>query len=207
MAKHRFILGIDEVGRGPLAGPITICAVATMVNSKYEARNSKLFRGIKDSKALSVKKREEWFKVLRRHSRENRLFYATSSVSHSVIDKIGIARATHLAIRRSLRKIALLDSRFLIHNSRILLDGGLRAPQEYKNQQTIIGGDRRMPIIAAASIMAKVTRDRRMVRLAKVYPKYGFDIHKGYGTRAHEKALRKYGLCDIHRRSFCGKFI
>lgn len=208
MRKSRFILGIDEVGRGPLAGPITIGIVAIgPLNTKSQNTNNKLFRGIKDSKALSVKKREEWFKALKGHVQDRKMAYAVSSVSHSVIDKIGISKATRLAIRRSLKKIALHKSRFLIHNSRILLDGGLRAPVEYRNQQTIIRGDKRIPIIAAASIMAKVTRDRKMTRLAKVYPEYGFDIHKGYGTQFHIKAIKKHGLCDIHRRSFCKRVI
>ncbi|PIR69464.1 MAG: ribonuclease HII [Candidatus Niyogibacteria bacterium CG10_big_fil_rev_8_21_14_0_10_46_36] len=199
MAKY--LIGIDEVGRGPLAGPITIGVVVVPQKRKN------LFVGIKDSKALSVSKREEWFKALQGHTRGNRMFYAISSVSHAVIDKIGIVPATRLAISRSLKKIAKKNVRIGSKSARVLLDGGLKAPREYANQQTIIRGDKQIPIIAAASIMAKVMRDRKMMRLAREYPQYGFDIHKGYGTKAHMRALKKYGLSNIHRKSFCGRFI
>ncbi|MBI4114477.1 MAG: ribonuclease HII [Candidatus Niyogibacteria bacterium] len=195
--QQRRLIGIDEVGRGPLAGPITIAA--------FFIRGSKrVILGIKDSKRLSPKKREEWFLRFKNHPR---VFFAHASVGNTIIDKKGISYATRLAVARSLRKLEKLDSRPKIYDSRILLDGGLEASQKYKNQQTIIRGDKRIPIIAAASIIAKVTRDRKMIRLAKIYPQYGFEIHKAYGTKAHMKAIKKHGLCDIHRRSFCRKFL
>src|SRR3989344_5736113 len=189
MAKY--IVGVDEAGRGPLAGPVTVGAVA-MPSGKTA------FRGIKDSKKLSQKRREEWFKLFKKNPR---LKYSVSSVSHSVIDKKGISHALRLAVKRCINKLEIRNS-----DLKILLDGSLYAPSEYK-QKTIIKGDEKIQIIAAASIIAKVTRDRRMVRLAQKYPQYDFHIHKGYGTELHCKLVKKHGLCDIHRRSYCSRLI
>ncbi|OGF51446.1 ribonuclease HII [Candidatus Giovannonibacteria bacterium RIFCSPLOWO2_02_FULL_43_11b] len=185
----KYIVGIDEAGRGPLAGPVTVAVVAILKNSKIKLPD-------RDSKKLSAKKREEWFQFFK----DNPLLkYSVSSVSHSIIDKRGISYALRLAVRRSIEKLEFRPKM-------ILLDGSLFAPQEY-NQKTIIKGDEKIPIIAAASIVAKVTRDRKMVRLAKKYPKYGFEMHKGYGTLTHRVMLKKYGLCEIHRKSFCTRLI
>ena len=195
---RRIIIGIDEVGRGPLAGPVTVAAVACP-HDKLRTINSKLFRGIKDSKKLSAIQREAWFLKLKKTP------YAIASVSSAVIDTIGIAPAIRLAVGRCIKKLTK-DYKLSTINSQVLLDGALRAPSIYKNQKTIIKGDEKNPVIAAASIVAKVHRDRLMVRIHKKYPHYGFDAHKGYGTKMHQAAIRTYGLCAIHRKSFCKKF-
>ncbi len=189
--KNPFIVGIDEVGRGPLAGPITLAYVACSIRN-YK----KNFKKIRDSKKLSLRKREEWFQHLKDHPN---LEFGVASVGPATIDKKGISKAVKIAIKR-------LVSKLKFKPKMILLDGSLYAPPEF-TQKTIIKGDEKNPIIAAASIMAKVTRDRKMVRLAKVYPKYGFEIHKGYGTKLHMKLVRRHGLSKIHRRSFCTKLI
>lgn len=189
-----YIVGIDEAGRGPLAGPVTLAYVACP--ARIFRRN---FKGIKDSKKLTLRKREEWFWHLKNHPQ---LLFGAASVGPTTIDRRGISRAIKIAIRRCLKK---LNYQLPTANYKLLLDGSLFAPPEYP-QKTIIKGDEKIPIIAAASIIAKVTRDRKMIRLAKKFPKYGFHIHKGYGTKTHMKLIKKHGLSDLHRRSFCKKF-
>lgn len=190
----KYIIGLDEVGRGCFAGPITVGAV--LKNGRVN------LRGIKDSKKLSAKQREEWIPKFKN------LKIAISSVGAPIIDKIGISRAATLAVGRCLRK---LNSKHEFRNSnfgfRILLDGSLYAPKTYLNQTTIIKGDEKIPIIAAASIVAKVHRDKKMIRLHKRFPEYGLDEHKGYGTRRHQLAIKKYGLSPLHRRSFCANIL
>lgn len=189
--KGNYIVGIDEVGRGPLAGPVTLAYVACPL--RLYRRN---FKKIRDSKRLTPKKREEWFAHLKGHPA---LMSGVTSVGPLTIDRRGISKAVKIGIRRLL---AHLDVKPKI----LLLDGSLSAPPEYP-QKTIVKGDARIPIIAAASIIAKVTRDRKMVRLAKEFPNYGFEIHKGYGTRLHQKLLRTHGPCEVHRKSFCTRIL
>ena len=189
-------MGIDEAGRGPLAGPVMVGAVAA--NVKFKNRNVKFLKGIKDSKRLSAKKREEWFKKIKNNPK---LKYSVVSISHSIIDKKGISYALHLAVERCINNLKIENQKL-----KILLDGSLYAPKEYK-QKTIIKGDEKIPVISAASIIAKVTRDRQMVRLAKKYPLYGFNVHKGYGTLFHRKMLKKHGFSKIHRKTFCTRLI
>lgn len=200
MAK-KFIIGIDEVGRGCLAGPLTIGAILKKGRINL--------RGIKDSKKLSAKQREKWLsKIKSQKLKTKNLEFVTASVGASIIDKIGITAAARLAVGRCLKK---LNSKHEFRNSnfefRILLDGSLYAPRTYLNQETIIRGDETIPLIAAASIVAKVWRDHKMKRLSKQFPDYALEIHKGYGTLAHRRAIKKHGLSQIHRRSFCKKFI
>ena len=197
--KNTWMVGIDEAGRGPLAGPITLAYVACP--SRFVRRALSLSKGnkkenIRDSKKLTLKKREEWFRHLKAHPH---LEYGVTSVGAGTIDDNGISRSVKIGIKR-------LVSRLSVKPKMILLDGSLYAPPEYP-QKTIIKGDERIPIIAAASVMAKVTRDRKMTRLAKKFPDYSFEIHKGYGTKLHCKLVKKYGLCDIHRRSFCSRLV
>ena len=192
LMSKAYIVGIDEVGRGPLAGPVTLAYVACPVYIYYK----KNFINIRDSKKLSPRKREEWFGHIKNHPG---LEYGVTSVGSKTIDKKGISKAVRIAISRLVSKLEFKPKM-------ILLDGSLYAPPEF-TQKTIIKGDEKIPIIAAASIMAKVTRDRKMVRLAKVYPKYGFEIHKGYGTKLHRDLISKHGLSKIHRRTFCAKLI
>ncbi len=188
-----YIIGVDEVGRGPLAGPVTV-AVA-MIPREFSFGETRP----NDSKKISEKKREEWFLYAKEHSD---IFYATSNVSSRMIDKIGISKATILAVKRSLEKLSSTwKTDIQVEQVEILLDGLLHAPEQYK-QKTIIKGDEKEPIISLASIIAKVTRDRMMVEISKKYPQYGFESHKGYGTKKHYESIKKYGILDIHRKSF-----
>ena len=203
--KPKYIIGIDEVGRGPLAGPVTVTALAVPANYKLQKPNSKL----RDSKKLSAKQRELWFDYIKKNKK---LFYAISSVSPRTIDKINISKAANLAATRALRRL-LMKHRLPRNKIKIFLDGGLKIKQPlstflstFYNPHTIIKGDEKIPAIALASIVAKVTRDRKMRKLHKKYPKYGFNKHKGYGTKKHIKAIKKHDLTDIHRKTFSKKF-
>lgn len=187
----RYIIGVDEVGRGPLAGPVTIAAVC--------AKSFRKFRGIRDSKKFSAKQRNEWLKKI---SGTQGLQISVSSVGPALIDRLGISAAARMAVGRCLKKLAIRRKPHAI-----VLDGSLYAPRTYLNQKTIIKGDEKVPLIAAASIIAKIHRDSKMIRLHKQFPKYHFDLHKGYGTKLHRKLVKKHGLCDIHRRSFCGRLV
>jgi len=189
------LIGIDEAGSGPLAGPISVGAFA--VRDRDVLRK---FKGVKDSKQLSEKQREEWFTTIKLYRKAGSVYYAVSFSNAATIDSKGLTRATRMAMKRCLKKLE--KSGFASADSRILLDGSLYAPSVYSNQSTIIDGDAKEPIIALASICAKVLRDRKMKRLAKEYPRYGFEIHKGYGTKAHYRAIRQHGMSDLHRRSF-----
>ena len=197
-----YIVGIDEVGRGPLAGPIVLCALA--INTTRF--NLDVLGRVPDSKKMSVKKREEWVKKIDDLKSKDVLDYGLSFVSNGVIDRIGITTACKIAISRCLSKIKRSDVFGFIafdhENAQILLDGGLRAPKKFTNQRTIIRGDESETVIALASIVAKVARDAHMVRVSGRYPEYGFDRHKGYGTRSHYLALVKYGPTPIHRKTF-----
>ena len=190
-------VGIDEVGRGPLAGPVTVCAFA--VKSGFDMH---FLRGITDSKKLSRQKREYWSRKLRNARREGDVFFAISSVSAREIDRRGIVKAVQVAIRTALRKLDLNTNQ-----TEIFLDGSLKAPTKFLQQKTIIGGDRKHRLISAASVLAKVHRDAHMTRLASRYSVYGFEIHKGYGTRIHRKIIKKHGICKEHRGSFCRNII
>lgn len=188
--QTKFIIGVDEVGRGPLAGPVAVGALCTTPEML------KKFRLIKESKQLSPSQREGWYTRMSA-SRGKGLQFAVSFVSPQIIDKKGIVFAIRLALSRSLKKLAVPP-----HACTVLLDGGLFAPKEYKRQKTIVRGDATETIIAMASVVAKVLRDRRMARLHQKYPDYGFAVHKGYGTKAHYRALKQHGPSPLHRRSF-----
>lgn len=189
-SKNIIIIGIDEAGRGPLAGPLAVAAVAATASSKFKVKNSKLLNGIRDSKKLSAKQREEWREIIC-----DNFECRTAFVGSRVIDKIGISRAAKLAVLRVLRK-------FKRKPDFVLLDGSLFAPCQY-NQQTIIKGDEKIPLISAASIIAKISRDAKMMKFHEKFFQYCFDKHKGYGTKLHYRMIKKYGLSPIHRRSFC----
>lgn len=188
----RMVLGVDEAGRGPLAGPVAVGVVA--VPEGFDV--AKEFPGVKDSKKLSEKKREKIFEMLTARVALGDARFTVEFESAETIDREGIATAVRRALSRGVN--ALAPDAALI---KIQLDGALRAPPEYA-QETIINGDELIPLISLASIAAKVSRDRLMLDLAKKYPEYGFEKHKGYGTAAHYEILKKYGLLPIHRRSF-----
>lgn len=187
------IIGVDEAGRGALAGPVSVGAALVPQDFDWS-----LIPGVRDSKQLSAQKREVIFARAQQLKREGILDFKVALVSAAVIDKIGITRAVARGIERSLKRLGCVPA-----DADVRLDGLLRAPQIYTTQQTIIRGDQTEPAISLASIVAKVTRDRYMVRSAKQYPVYAFEVHKGYGTKKHQEALRKAGLCVMHRQYFC----
>lgn len=192
----RFVLGVDEAGRGPLAGPVAVGVIAADAGFDILAA----FPGLNDSKKLSEKKREALFEKLVELSDEGIIRVAVILKSAKEIDGRGIAVAVRMAADEGIRKL-LPDPQ----EGKVWLDGSLRAPDEYE-QETVIGGDGIVPAIMLASIAAKVSRDRHMVRLAEKYPEYDFAKHKGYGTKAHIQLIRELGLSDLHRRSFCRNF-
>lgn len=190
------VLGIDEAGRGPLAGPVAVGIIA--IEEGYDLLS--VFPGLNDSKKLSEKKREELYAVLMEETKAGRVRARVCFSSETMIDKRGITHAIKHALTRGVK--ALAPS---YEGVRILLDGSLKAPSGYV-QETIIGGDAIEPAIMLASVAAKVARDRMMVKLAKEYPQYGFERHKGYGTAEHQDAINQFGLCPVHRQSFCRAF-
>ncbi|OGF82625.1 hypothetical protein A2924_01025 [Candidatus Giovannonibacteria bacterium RIFCSPLOWO2_01_FULL_44_16] len=194
MAKY--IIGIDEVGRGPLAGPMMVGAVAVFGNLDF-------LDGIRDSKKLTKLQREKWSKKIWDLKEINQnINIAIISIAPDVIDKFGISASLKLAVGKCLKILVRADDQF-----EIMLDGSLYAPPEYQNQQTIIKGDEKFPIISAASVVAKVYRDAQMVKLHEKYPEYGFNKHKGYGTASHIAAIKKHGLSPLHRKSFCRRLV
>lgn len=182
----RLICGVDEAGRGPLAGPV--CAAAVILPEHLQ------IPGLNDSKKLTDKKRRELFPVIQ----EQAIAYGIGLASEQEIDEINILQATFLAMRRALEQLTVRPEIALIDGNRET-DFGLPV-------KTVVKGDSLSANIAAASVLAKVTRDNIMVELAQQYPEYGFEIHKGYGTKAHYQALRTYGPCPIHRKTFLKKF-
>ena len=180
------ICGVDEAGRGPLAGPV--CAAAVILPEHLE------IPGLNDSKKLTDKKRRELFPIIK----EQAIAYGIAFASQEEIDEINILQATFLAMKRAIAQLEGKADFALIDGNRET-DFGVPC-------QTVVKGDSRSANIAAASVLAKVTRDRYMEELAKEYPQYGFEVHKGYGTKAHYAALTEHGMCPAHRRTFLKKF-
>lgn len=180
------ICGVDEAGRGPLAGPV--CAAAVILPDHLE------IPGLNDSKKLSDKKRKELFPIIQ----EQAIAYGIAFASEQEIDELNILQATFLAMQRAIDQLEGKAKFALIDGNREK-DFGLPV-------MTVVKGDSRSANIAAASVLAKVTRDNLMDEMAKQYPQYGFEIHKGYGTKAHYAALTEHGACPIHRKTFLKKF-
>lgn len=183
---YKMICGVDEAGRGPLAGPV--CAAAVILPKGLE------LPGLNDSKKLTDKKRRELFPIIK----EQAIAYGIGLASHEEIDGINILQATYLAMERA---IAQLEGKADF----ALIDGN-RAKDFGLPVRTVVKGDSLSASIAAASILAKVTRDDIMMEMAEKYPEYGFDVHKGYGTKAHYEVLRAHGHSPIHRMTFLRKF-
>jgi len=191
---YKIVAGLDEAGRGPLAGPVV--AAAVILNFQFPISKEfpmKQFSNVKDSKKLSAKKREEFYKIIKNHPQ---IIYGIGRASHKVIDKINILNATKLAMKRAVGNLKFKKIDFLI------LDGNFRIDSVDIMQRSIVKGDEKVMSCALASIIAKVERDRLMVKYHKKYPDYGFDRHKGYGTRFHYEMLRNFGPSVIHRKSF-----
>lgn len=180
------ICGVDEAGRGPLAGPV--CAAAVILPRGL------VIPGLNDSKKLTDKRRRELMPIIK----EQALAYGIAFASHEEIDQINILQATFLAMERALEQLEIKPDLALIDGNR-QKDFGI-------NVETVVKGDSRSANIAAASVLAKVTRDDHMEAMALQYPGYGFEIHKGYGTKAHYEALRNLGPSPIHRMTFLKKF-
>lgn len=198
------IIGIDEVGRGPIAGPVTVCALAIKKERLIKRRGKYTmvhFENFKDSKKLSPQQRSKWLEKINQEKVKGNLFYKVNFASNKIIDQKGIVFAINSCLKKSLRSLKIKPAECWV-----LLDGGLRAPKEFVNQKTIIKGDEKELAIALASIVAKVTRDRYMEKLAKKYSQYGLERHKGYGTISHYTAIQSHGLSPIHRRSFLREF-
>ena len=182
----RIICGVDEAGRGPLAGPV--CAAAVILPPNVE------IPGLNDSKKLTDKRRRELFPIIK----EQAVAYGIGLASHKEIDEINILQATYLAMERALAQLSVKPELALIDGNRAK-DFGIPV-------QTVVKGDSLSASIAAASILAKVTRDDLMLQAALEYPQYQFDVHKGYGTKAHYAALTEHGPSPIHRMTFLKKF-
>lgn len=180
------VCGVDEAGRGPLAGPV--CAAAVILPAGI------VIDGLNDSKKLTEKKREALFDVIT----ENAISWSVSLVDETVIDEINILQATYRAMRQAVEGLPHPADFVYVDGNR---SEGLSLPHE-----CVVSGDAKIPSVAAASIIAKVTRDRLMRDFAVRYPAYGFEKHKGYGSRAHYAALLEHGPCPIHRRTFLKKF-
>lgn len=182
----RLVCGVDEAGRGPLAGPV--CAAAVILPEHIS------IPGLNDSKKLTDKKRRELFPIIK----ENAICYAIAIADENEIDEINILQATFLAMERAIKQLEKKPD--------IALIDGNRAKDFGVPVETVVHGDSLSASIAAASVLAKVTRDNYMLQMSEKYPEYGFDVHKGYGTKAHYNALEKFGPCPMHRMTFLKKF-
>lgn len=188
---EQYIVGIDEVGRGPVAGPVTVCALHWL----SKEHPTKIFSKIKDSKKLTEQKREEFFKEIQKHNNKL-LTYSTSSIPAKEIDTNGIIHSLKTASTNTIKKLS--EKNNIKH---ILSDYGLPLPDTHPSTH-IIKGDEQEPLIALASIIAKVTRDNTMKAYGEKYPEYNFQKHKGYYTKEHKQKIEKYGLSPIHRKTF-----
>lgn len=193
--SYRNIVGVDEAGRGPLAGPVVAAAVRYR-NHSFEIPDSEreAFRYIRDSKTLSERLREGAFARILEY-----FDVATGVIDAEIIDRVNILQATFLAMREAVGK---LFGDGVGEDTLVLVDGNQEIPSVRFSQQTVVKGDAISFSIAAASIVAKVTRDRILSVIDRDYPHFGFSRHKGYGTVAHMEAIRRYGILPIHRRSF-----
>lgn len=199
LTEYKFICGADEAGRGPLFGSVFAAAVIL-----DKCSDNSLYNKINDSKKLTHKKREELFIAIK----ENALCYAIAYATPNEIDQINIRNAAFLAMQRAIMQISRLDKQANIieyKNGEVdyaLIDGNAFIKDFYLPYDTIVKGDSKSLNIAAASILAKVARDREMIGYDAIYPDYGFAKHKGYPTKEHYEAIKKYGVLEEHRKSF-----
>lgn len=184
---YKIICGVDEAGRGPLAGPVYAAAVVLEKGQTIE--------GVNDSKKLSEKKRELLFNKIINECKD----YSIGTASEKEIDELNILQATFLAMKRAVDGLSVKPDCALVDGNQI--------PNLDCDVTTVVKGDAKSESIAAASILAKVSRDRYMLEMAEKYPQYGFEKHKGYGTKLHYEMIEKYGICDIHRKTFLKKVL
>ena len=184
LKESKHIIGIDEAGRGPLAGPVVAAAVLD---------SPKKIRGIKDSKLLSEKERERlYIEII------NNYKWGIGIVPPKRIDKVNILEATKEAMVKAVHN---LEKKYKLKIDHLIIDGNMKINIDI-SQKSVIGADRKIYCVSTASIVAKITRDHLMIKYDKLYPEYNFKKHKGYGTREHLKLIKKYGSCEIHRKSF-----
>lgn len=188
----KWLVGVDEAGRGPLAGPVAVGVLKVPEGFDWD-----LIPGVGDSKQVKASRRAEVFKRAKELKKAGKLDFVVVQMSAKHIDTNGIAKSIAIAINRAIVKLELNSKHCFIK-----LDGSLHAPKEF-NQETIIKGDSKELVIGLASIIAKETRDIYMMKVAKIYPTYELEIHKGYGTKRHRQLIFKHGLSDIHRASYC----
>jgi len=199
---YKRVAGLDEAGRGPLAASVVAAAVVAKMSNvpaspagRKSQMSKLLLKEVKDSKKLSPKKREKLYKLL---VESKNIEWGIGRVSEKVIDKINILEATKLAMKRAVKNLERKSNKKV---NFLILDGNIKISLPI-TQKSIKKADNKVFSVAAASIIAKVARDRMMRRYHKKYPKYGFDRHKGYATKLHRKMLKKYGPCKIHRKTF-----
>lgn len=185
---YEYVCGVDEAGRGPLAGPV--CAAAVILPE------GTVIEGLDDSKKLSEKKRELLFDVIK----EKATAFGIAFASVEEIEEFNILGATYLAMTRAVEQLS-------VKPDYVLIDGNRFPPQIKTDGECVIKGDAKSMSIAAASILAKVTRDRLLLEYAEKYPQYGFEKHKGYGTKLHVEAIKEFGITEIHRPSFLKKLL
>ena len=190
----KFVAGIDEAGRGPLAGPVVAGAVIVFPDTLENAQKSQEFKLIRDSKTLSAKQRETAYEFIIQNFE-----WGVGISDEKTIDRINILQAAFLAMKKA---ISDLKGKIKMAPEMVLIDGRNPIPNISTRQESIVSGDKHIFSISAASIVAKVTRDRIMLALHEKFPEYGFVRHKGYGTKLHFEMIGKYGLCEIHRKSF-----
>jgi ribonuclease HII len=203
----KWVVGIDEVGRGALAGPVTVAAAMLAIDARGRVVHAP-FRTLKDSKKLSAAQRESWAKELAGNAGVR---FAVARVYPRGIERLNISAAANRAAKNAYAR--LLKDHKLAPSAQVYLDGGLFLGNKVHQQalartisvKTVIKADEKFPAVAAASILAKVSRDGFMRRLAKRHPGYGFEVHKGYGTAAHLRAIKKSGPCEAHRLTFLTK--
>lgn len=190
----RYIVGIDEVGRGPIAGPVAVCSFRCLPDF-FDSIS--IDTPLRDSKKLTKKQREKWFEYLKEEKVKGNCDFSVSLVSAEWIDKVGIVRSIRKALDSSLKKVVTNPKEVFVY-----LDGGLKAGEEFLNQETVIKGDELHPVISCASIVAKVSRDNLMTKYGQEYLEYGFENHSGYGTKEHYDAIKRHGQTPLHRKTF-----
>ena len=190
---YDLIIGVDEVGVGSLAGPVVVCAVA--ITNNFYNKNHRKLRRLRDSKLLQAKHREKFAEQLKK---EKDFTFVITSSSNKEIDRLNIYQATRKAMRKA---VGRLESNFPLRKI-VLVDGNTKIKGLETDQKTIVKGDRKVFAIACASIIAKVFRDKMMINYARRFPGYGFERHKGYGTKEHQTQLASFSFWEIHSKSF-----